>query len=76
MSDIMVELNAFDVTGLKELSRDIWHMLITHKARGGMKMFNHYLMWSSIFMIIFAVIYFITYFVWDNIVFRNKTSVF
>ena len=72
----MVELDAFDVTGLKELSRDIWHMLITYKAKGGMKMFNHYLMWSSIFMIIFAIIYMITYFVWDNIVFRNKYSAF
>lgn len=69
-------MDAFDVTGFKELSSDLWHILITHKAKGGMKMFDHYLVWSIIFMVIFAVAYTITYLVWDNVIFRSKLSAF
>jgi hypothetical protein len=69
-------LDAFDVTGFKELAGDVWHMLTTHKARGGTKMAEHYLMWSAIFMIIFAVIFLLTYLFIDNVLFRSKSSAF
>ncbi len=69
-------MEAFDVSGFKELANDLWHVLTTSKAKGGLKMLNHYLLWSGVFMAIFALTYLMTYIFWDNILFRSKHSSF